>query len=421
MKLFLFMVLIGIILYWRHDKGSIHSLYFMRLQEQLQKYGVSHPRLVLDLDSLDHNIERVSEHFGDTSEVRIVAKSLPCFELIEYLQEKLQTNRLMVFHQPFLVQQLERFPHADILIGKPFPISALRKTLEHSEQMSVAAVERVKWLVDNIDRLKQYRKLAIEKQVTLKVAVELDVGLHRGGVEKTDELRVMLKQISEDDEHFQFSGFVGYEPHIGKIPELLKGQREPARVSALRQYQEFVDVVKNEFPSLWNDDLCLNGGGSMTYQLYPENDRTPFNELALGSAFVKPTDFDLFSLTDHKPAIYIATPVLKVLDRLQIPVMEKLNGFWKALTPNMARSYFIYGGWWKAVLESPKGLSNNALYGRSTNQELLTGSESTGLGVDDFVFLRPTQSEAVLLQFGRILVVRKEQVVGEWESFDQSY
>ena len=159
----------------------------------------------------------------------------------------------------------------------------------------------------------------------------------------------------------------------------------------------------------------------MTYQLYPESDRVPLNELALGSAFVQPHDFDLYGLTDHMPAAYIATPVLKVMRRLQIPTLEGLNKVWEKLTPNMARSYCIYGGWWKAVPESPKGLATNMIFGRSTNQELLTGSRTTGLKVDDFVFLRPTQSEAVLLQFGRILVVRKDQVVGEWDVFEQNY
>jgi hypothetical protein len=37
-----------------------------------------------------------------------------------------------------------------------------------------------------------------------------------------------------------------------------------------------------------------------------------------------------------------------------------------------------------------------------------------GPRVDDFVFLRPTQSEAVLLQFGDLAVVRGERVVERW-------
>lgn len=421
MKMLIIIFAIGALIYWRRDKGEPHSLYFLQMQELLQNNQISCPRLVIDLDRLDHNIARVKLHAGDTSRIRIVAKSLPCFQLLNYLQEQLQTNRLMVFHQPFLIQQLAWFPGADMLIGKPMPVSAVRKTLELSPLYMKWGSERVKWLVDSVYRLEQYLELAREKQVQLQVSCEIDVGLHRGGLDTSEELRQILQLITSDREHLTFSGFIGYEPHIGKIPELLRVLRQPAREKSLRQYQHFVELVRNEFPSLWHEGLYFNAGGSMTYQLYPEADRGGINELALGSAFVQPSDFDLYGLKDHQPAVYIAAPVLKVLRRVQFPGLESLDGLWGKLTPNLARGFCIYGGWWRALPVSPKGLSTNVVYGRSANQELYTGAVSTGLDVDDFVFLRPTQSEAVLLQFGRIMAVRRGRVIGEWNTFRQAY
>ena len=41
------------------------------------------------------------------------------------------------------------------------------------------------------------------------------------------------------------------------------------------------------------------------------------------------------------------------------------------------------------------------------------------LGIDDYVFLRPTQSEAVMLQFGDLQVVRGGQIVDRWPVFTQ--
>ncbi len=421
MKLLILIIIIGVVIHWRRDKGKPHSPYFLRLQELLQKNQVSHPRLVIDLDRLDLNINRVKQHVGDTSCIRIVAKSLPCFQLLQYLQEQLNTNRLMVFHQPFLVQQLARFPEADILIGKPLPVAAVRKTLELSPQYMKWGSERLKWLVDSVHRLEQYLELAREKQIQLRVSCEIDIGLHRGGLESCEDLRQMLQLISDHEENLAFTGFVGYEPHIGKIPGVLKFQRAPVRDQALSQYQSFVELVREEFPALWHQGLCLNAGGSMTYQLYPETDRGAINELALGSAFMQPSDFDLYGLQDHLPAAYITAPVLKVMNRVQFPALEFLNGVWEKLTPNLARSFCIYGGWWRALPVSPKGLSTNFVFGRSANQELFTGAASTGLEVDDFVFLRPTQSEAVLLQFGRILIVRRDRIIDEWDTFRQDY
>jgi D-serine deaminase-like pyridoxal phosphate-dependent protein len=164
--------------------------------------------------------------------------------------------------------------------------------------------------------------------------------------------------------------------------------------------------------------VLLNAGGSPTYQLYSEG-TFPFNELAAGSCLVKPTDFDLPTLADHRPASYIAAPVLKRQDGLQLPGIDlgNLQSLWN---PNRANTFFTYGGYWKADLESPPGLSYNSLFGRSTNQEMVNGSGSVNLQPGDWIFLRPTQSEFVFLQFGDIAVYDRGEIVERWPVFGQT-
>lgn len=87
------------------------------------------------------------------------------------------------------------------------------------------------------------------------------------------------------------------------------------------------------------------------------------------------------------------------------------------LNPNRRKAFFIYGGFWKAIPESPAGLSINPIYGHSTNQEMLNGSASIDLGPDDWVFLRPTQSEHVFLQFGDIAVYDGAEITTRWPIF----
>ena len=420
MKLLLLLLLAAVtaFVYWRRDCGRPHSVYFQKLQSLLKNYGVGYPRLVIDLDKLDANIQQVKSIVGDTSILRIPAKSLPSFELLEYLQKRLNTSRFMVFHQPFLNQLLERFPEGDFLVGKPFPVSCAQTTLEKQPEQGAA---RVKWLVDNYERLEQYIGLAKEKQLHLKLAVEIDVGLHRGGVQDSHTFSRLLELIAANEEYVSFAGLMGYEPHISKLSGLLASQRVKEKEKVMARYQAFVDVVKYSYPDFYSQDLCFNSGGSTTYSLYGEGSLGAINDLAVGSAFVKPTSFDLETLTHHQPAVFIAAPVLKAINTLEIPLLEKVSSLWTILSPNWGKVFFTYGGWWKAKPVSPQGLRNNMLYGRSTNQELLTGAESTGLKVDDFIFLRPTQSEFVFLQFGRILVVRKDEVVGEWTTFNLDY
>jgi D-serine deaminase-like pyridoxal phosphate-dependent protein len=164
--------------------------------------------------------------------------------------------------------------------------------------------------------------------------------------------------------------------------------------------------------------VILNAGGSPTYQLYDKG-VFPFNELSTGSCLVKPTDFDIPTLADHEPASYIATPVLKALNTLEIPGID-LGGLQSAWDPNRAQTFFTYGGYWKAKPESPRGLQNNPLFGRSTNQEMLNGSRSITLQPDDWVFLRPTQSEFVFLQFGDIAVYDGQKIGEYWPIFSET-
>ena len=120
------------------------------------------------------------------------------------------------------------------------------------------------------------------------------------------------------------------------------------------------------------------------------------------------------------PALFIATPVLKAGASARLPGLDWLSRLLDWWNPNLARTFFIYGGYWMARPVAPPGLHNNGLFGRSSNQEMLNGSARVELGVDDYVFLRPTQSEAVMLQFGDLLVVRGGQIVDHWPVFSSS-
>ncbi|WP_177410152.1 hypothetical protein [Pseudomonas sp. LFM046] len=44
----------------------------------------------------------------------------------------------------------------------------------------------------------------------------------------------------------------------------------------------------------------------------------------------------------------------------------------------------------------------------------LTGSHTTGLAVDDWVFLRPTRSEGTLGEFAGLRRLRRGRLVGRW-------
>ena len=107
------------------------------------------------------------------------------------------------------------------------------------------------------------------------------------------------------------------------------------------------------------------------------------------------------------------------MDNTRIPGIEALAKPSAIINPAAARSWFTYGGYWRADLHSPPHLKTNGLYGHSTNQEMINGPAGTVLNVDDFVFLRPHQSEHVFLQFGDIAVYDEGQIVDTWPVFQE--
>ena len=75
--------------------------------------------------------------------------------------------------------------------------------------------------------------------------IEIDVGLHRGGVGDPAELARMLAVIDEDP-RIELAGLMGYEAHVAKLASLAGEQaREFERVRM--RYQRYLEVLSARF------------------------------------------------------------------------------------------------------------------------------------------------------------------------------
>lgn len=401
------------------SKGANYDEYFSNLNKHLKQYKRAIPSLIIDLDLLDENIDTLLKLIPKKAQYRVVVKSLPSRELVNYVMQKSGTKKLMIFHQPFL-SDISRTAcsETDILIGKPLPIQTCAYYYENRKDNEVFNPEtQLQWLIDSSQRLEEYLHFAIKKNLKLGVNLEIDVGLHRGGFKDIEDLDKALKLIAENPENFTFRGFMGYDPHVVKVPSVLLS-REKAFSNANNFYKECIELVKQKHPKLWNDKLTFNGAGSPTLELHAKNESV-LNDIAAGSCLVKPTDFDIDTLEKFKAASFIATPVLKKFTHSEIPAIENFKELMSAWDPNLKQSFFIYGGAWMAKYIQPPGISENKLFGKSTNQTMINASENVKLDVNDFVFLRPHQSEFVFLQFGQILALRNGEISEEWSLLNQ--
>ncbi|MFD9897013.1 alanine racemase [Mesorhizobium sp. NPDC059025] len=373
--------------------------YFQTMTAALREAGLFRPSLVLDRDRLDGNVSLTRQKLAPELALRLVDKSLACLPLLSRVADALGSSRFMTFHLPISEAVLKAFPKADLLFGKPMPIEAARQALARKDD----EWRRVCWLIDTEARLEQYRVMAEALGCELRIAFEVDIGLHRGGIAEPGALSLALQRVRQHP-LLRCEGIMGYEAHAPHIPNLFGGP-EKALAQSVAAFQAFVACLGPD------ERQILNTGGSKTALLHGA--RTQANEVSIGSAFVLPSDFDTAGLAGFRPAAFIATPVLKVVEA-QLPGPAFVGRALQVLGRFPRRGCYIYGGKWMAKPVFPEGAREEATLGQSSNQQFMALPADAMLQPDDFFFLRPTQSEFVLQQFGTIAVFSQGHVIEQW-------
>lgn len=379
--------------------------YFGMISAALEEAGIHRPALVVDLECLNDNLALVEKTMTNGPALRIVDKSLPSLPLLSHVMQRLGTNRIMTFHLPITAAVLEAFADAHVLFGKPMPAAAVASAFAKADgSRQQAFCDRVTWLIDTPERLAQYASLARSLGRPLRIAFEINIGMQRGGFDTPDALAHALTLLAGGEGLLRCEGLMGYEAHAPAIPALFGGP-EVALASARKRYMGFVACLSPEQRKI------LNSGGSQTALAYAGD--SLINDVSIGSALLKPVDFDNPALAGLKPALFLATPVLKVQDT-RLPGPSFMTAVMQVLGQFPRRGCFIYGGRFMAEPVFPQGLRRNSLWGDSSNQQLLAMPAGCPLAPDDFVFFRPTQSEAVLQHFGPLQVLECGKIVREW-------
>ena len=391
------------------NHGADHDAWFAGLQAALAQAGLAQPVLVVDAARLDANITRLREAVGVAHlPLRVVVKSLPCPTLLDRVAKGLSTNRFMVFNAPMLTAMLALHPEGDYLLGKPLPAPLVAQI--HASQ-GAAALANVQWLVDTPERIAAYAEIARARATRMKLSFEIDVGLHRGGFADGDALAEGLKAALAAG-CFDVAGLMGYDAHVAKL-----GNGDAAWADAQNRYAAAIKALAAIVPGDPRR-LTLNSAGSYTVMRHTRG--TVANEVSVGSAFVKPNDFDIAENAGLNPALFIATPVIKAGHPLDLPGHSYLDRPLALIDPNTAQAIYIFGGHWLADPVSPPGLQTSDLIGLSSNQQLLTGSWRVHLKPDDSVFFRPHQSEALMLQFGDLALYEHGRIAERWPVFPAS-
>ncbi|MEP2718926.1 alanine racemase [Pseudophaeobacter sp.] len=381
---------------------------FNQWDQILQGAGQNLPCLVLDQERFLANLELARSRAQPGIGLRVVAKSLAALPMLDLAVEKLGAVGVMTFSAGMLQGLLQQRPQLDHLLGKPLPASAAAAVLD--QQLN--APDQVIWLIDTFYRAQQYAALAAARAVTLRVAIELDVGLHRGGVDPAD-LAALVSEIQQMPA-LRLEGVMGYEPHLAKLPAPLHKRSKRLVDQGLKTAAELLQQAGVTQQS--GQPALVNTGGSLTFANYSSVQGV--SEISLGSVLVKPQDFTLPATEGFLPAMFIATPILKYRANNPLPGLEPLS---RLLRWRHRANLAIYGGYWKATPVHPQGYDYSGIFGRSSNQEVWAGPQLEASPVDHFAFLHPHQSEAVIPEFGEVLVLSEGRIAETWHALSGTH
>jgi hypothetical protein len=403
---------------------SAYQPYFAKLNTTLKAQRPGQSAGIIDLDRLDSNVTFVRQKLGSGYKLRLVTKSLPSIELLRYLMQKGQTNRLMVFSEPYIAEILSSFngDSLDLLLGKPLPADALPRLSVYKGWNTIS------WLVDTKERLNEYLTFAKKDSTPLKLSLEIDAGLHRGGFQSAKEFAEAVEIIKRNGQYLTLTGLMGYDGHVPFVPFYIDKERaiKKAFVDVQHSYSSFVDELQKHYDARTISAMTFNSGGSHTYFYYPEyKNISPVNEIAMGSGFLAPEQFSDLIALGHKPALFLTSPVLKKITSSKLPHAEKLTALVYLWDPDLRVSYFMLGGGWPGELAGPAGLKRNYLWDENNlgytnllpNQSILSSSDKNSLHVGDFVFYHAWEGDG-MLSFKKVLLYRPQSgIVGEWDTY----
>ncbi len=261
------------------------------------------------------------------------------------------------------------------------------------------------------ERLAQYRELARQRRQVLRINLEIDVGLHRGGLPDEAALREVIGLL-QGEPWLQWSGLMGYDAHTEKIPDV-GGLRAEVRAQVQQRYRSCLDTVQASPLARDRALLTLNTGGSPTYRLHRAVGAA--NEVAVGSALVKPSDFDTPLLADLQPAVFDCRASARGGSLWRAP--RRVGGLGTLLrgwAPQSAGGPFSSTG----ALVGAARLAGGPARQRPDRGLVQPAASTLGSGPPGPAARRPrllssTQSESVLQQFGDIAVVEGEPRRGD--------
>lgn len=279
--------------------------------------GARLPALVVDVDALDRNVDRVAARVRASGKTcRPGTKSIRSVALTRRVLERGgDVFRGLLTYSYDEAAMLAEAGLDDLLVAYPsVQAAALDALASHA-----ASGKTARFMADSIDHLEAISAAGARAKATLDVVVDIDVAYrplgraHLGVVRSSLRDRASLVSLlsrARRTPHLRVVGLMGYEAHVAGLPDTganaaFKALAWPAVVARRR---ESVLALR----SAGVVGALVNGGG--TGSLSRTLSDPSVTEATVGSGFLCSHLFDSIGDLELEPAIFVALEVVRIPD-----------------------------------------------------------------------------------------------------------
>ena len=251
------------------------------------------PALVLDLDQMRENIATMASWTAGHAAVRPHFKVHKCLEIAH---EQVAAGAIgMTAATVWEALALVRGGFDEILIANEVVSSA-----KASLVAQLAGEARVTVAVDDPDVAALLSAAAVNDGTEIGVIVDIDVGMHRGGVRSIEEGRALAERLTELP-GIKLRGVMGYEGHVVTEPD--RQRRSAGARDAMDLLAQHVDALRADGREI----EIVSAGGTNTYDMTGGDARV--TELQAGTYAVMDAGYARLAPAFHPALTVVATTV----------------------------------------------------------------------------------------------------------------
>ncbi len=344
------------------------------------------PALLIDLDKMEANIQKMAGYFTTVSaELR---PHLKTHKTPIIAHKQIEAGAIGITCAK--LGEAEAVIHAgirDVLIANQIvgthKIARLINLAKHSEIMVA---------VDNAENVETISQAATAKGVTIRILVEVNIGMDRCGVEPGQPTLELARQICQSA-NLKFEGLMGYEGHTVAKPD--RTERETATREAMQRLIETKHYLEKHAIEV----SIMSGGGTGTFDItgsIPE-----MTEVQAGSyVFMDSTYRNVEGVGEKfERALSVLTTVVSRPEQDRIIVDTGL----KVLTKEFG-------------IPQPIGVAGLEMTGLSEEHgKMLVSNEDVTLKPGDKLEILPTHCCTTVNLHDRYYGIRNEIVESVWE------